>query len=394
MTSAAASSLRYLGDVASLRRRASPSSSAARRRAASTTTTTTTRAQALQPTPSWSSARKQLLEAVTAGTGLSRAPSVWYVDRDAGSAPCVGVSSASSAGAGVGPLASSSPSARSQDENDDRASNGFRASSSSSSSSSRAARSSSSSRRASSAAANVLRVNARQASVSHKALAHADSVESASLRHDLQRHLLSGGATVLVTPVVDPMIVDLAASDADFGAHGRNSPAGRVLVEGTVCKCDPNDPGDCCARGLATYCVSCPVLASRDCDDGVNGDGGEWNDSFAMDCDDVRDCAFARAIKAASATTTSRHQYYAAVVQTSHGLGGAAATVDEDGRVAEAIGYEEFLVYRPNGDGWIAGAVPPPTSVRRASFGPKLRGEMRTLAVKESIDRSVDLDIM
>jgi hypothetical protein len=32
--------------------------------------------------------------------------------------------------------------------------------------------------------------------------------------------------------------------------------------------------------------------------------------------------------------------------------------------------------------------------VRRASFGPKLRGEMRTLAVKESIDRSVDLDIM
>mmetsp|Transcript_8411 Transcript_8411/g.30776 ORF Transcript_8411/g.30776 Transcript_8411/m.30776 type:complete len:359 (-) Transcript_8411:150-1226(-) len=267
------------------------------------------------------------------------------------------------------------------------------AASSSSSSSSRAARSSSSSRRAS-AAANVLRVNARQASVSHKALAHADSVESASLRHDLQRHLLSGGATVLVTPVVDPMIVDLAASDADFFGHDRNSPAGRVLVEGTVCKCDPNDPGDCCARGLATYCVSCPVLASRDCDDGVNGDGGEWDDSFAMDCDDVRDCAFARAIKAASATTTSRHQYYAAVVQTSHGLGGAAATVDEDGRVAEAIGYEEFLVYRPNGDGWIAGAVPPPTSVRRASFGPKLRGEMRTLAVKESIDRSVDLDIV
>jgi hypothetical protein len=31
---------------------------------------------------SWSPHRKQLVEALTAGSGLARAPSVWYVDKD------------------------------------------------------------------------------------------------------------------------------------------------------------------------------------------------------------------------------------------------------------------------------------------------------------------------
>ena len=48
--------------------------------------------------------------------------------------------------------------------------------------------------------------------------------------------------------------------DETFPEAGSFMGTRRVLVEGTVCKCDPSDPGDCCARGLSTYCVSCPVL--------------------------------------------------------------------------------------------------------------------------------------
>jgi hypothetical protein len=48
----------------------------------------------------------------------------------------------------------------------------------------------------------------RYTPVSHAALAHADSTECDELRATLERHLLAGGATVLVTPIVDPLIVD------------------------------------------------------------------------------------------------------------------------------------------------------------------------------------------
>ena len=333
---------------------------------------------------SWSSSRKQLVEALTQGSALARAPCAWYVDHsDRPDGGALGSSSSSVSAAGV---VSSS---------------------------------------AGSASASVVRVRARQAAVSHEALAHADSADCAALRFELEMHLRTGGATVLLCPIVDPLIVDMAAmpelggfdgfgeeegdemddddaagaSPGPFGTLARSvdfdgstsgSPSkksGRVLVEGTVCKCDPNDPGDCCARGLASYCTSCPVLASMDepnAASAIEVTGGSVDCAhcgMSADVGDasfagrVGDCAFAKAIKAAAAQTHGeRHQYYAAIVQTPHGHG-VSDTV-------EGVGYEEFLVYRPSGDAWIAGALPPPTSVRRASFGPQLRGELESLAVE------------
>ena len=78
--------------------------------------------------------------------------------------------------------------------------------------------------------------------------------------------------------------------------------------------------------------------------------------------------------------------YYAAVVQTASRVGVEATDALEETFAREggdaSVGYEEFLVYRPAGDVWIAGSVPPPTSVRRASFGPKLRRELATLSAE------------
>jgi hypothetical protein len=82
--------------------------------------------------------------------------------------------------------------------------------------------------------------------------------------------------------------------------------------------------------------------------------------------------AFAIAVKNAAAKQVERHQYYAAVVQT----GGAGAG---------GAGYEEFLIHRPNDDPRFG-----PT-VRRAAFGPKLRGELRRLAVEQGVG---DVDVM
>lgn len=269
-----------------------------------------------------------------------------------------------------------------------------------------------------------MRVNARQTPVSHAALAHADSTACDELRAELERHVREGGATVLVTPIVDPLIIDSASfgfpagdddddgapggslarnvdfdgtvNDPSFGGGGASSRRGaKVLVEGTVCKCDPDDPGDCCARGLATYCTSCPVLAS--CDDAADASeleadcgarGGGSGSGGRGEAGKV-ESAFARAIMAAAATHTHRHLYYAAIVQTSHGVGVNATTDgdgddEDDGTVVDGVGYEEFLVHRPAGDAWIGGALPPPTSVRRASFGPHLRGELRRLVVQQS----------
>lgn len=340
------------------------------------------------PSKSWSRARKQLVEALVQGSGLARAPSVWYVDhRDDDAAPGVSpkLSRQGAVTSSVGPVAGSS---------DD-----------------------------------VVRVHARREGVSHRALAHPESREHDHLRDELSRHVAAGGATVLVTPIVDPLIVDLSADaerDArstfdedpdgygsfaplsrtvDFdGSSSSAGPSGRVLVEGTVCKCDPNDPGDCCARGLSTYCTSCPVLAS--CDEAADGLGealvagtsvehgaGETHGNAAAGSGScasagaLGDCAFARAIKEAAATVADRNVYYAAVVQTARRAGAEATTDDLDGVLdgeggVASIGYEEFLVYRPAGDAWIAGSVPPPTSVRRASFGPKLRRELMSLSAE------------
>ena len=364
---------------------------------------------------SWSPHRKQLVEALTAGSGLARAPSVWYVDKDddtirmpasllADAPRQQAEASTSNRGGEESLIAPPEGSIR----NDGLP---------------------------------VVRVNARQVGVSHRAIAHGDSVDASSLRGELERHIKGGGATVLVMPIVDPLIMDVGGPGAtretlDEGEQviiGRNSglsetdgvarsldfdetfsEAGsfmgtrRVIVEGTVCKCDPNDPGDCCARGLSTYCVTCPVLSMDETfDEGCDGlgvslvngamasmdggvDGLEGGNVGGMRCGGhgVGDCAFARAIRSAATTHTDRHQYYAAIVQTSHRAGseyGQFTTSDEDEFVdpVSGVGYEEFLVFRPNGDAWLGGLAPPPTSVRRANFGPKLRGELKKLAVEQ-----------
>lgn len=363
---------------------------------------------------SWAPHRKQLVEALTAGSGLARAPSVWYVDKDDDTLrmPASLLADAPSAASTSAPEGST--------RNDGLP---------------------------------VVRVNARQVGVSHRAIAHGDSADASSLRGELERHIKGGGATVLVMPIVDPLIMDVGGPGAMretmdegdeviFGAnHGGNSLSGsssgagvarsldfdetfpvagsfmgtrRVLVEGTVCKCDPNDPGDCCARGLSTYCVSCPVLQdasnSGTCDEGCDGlgvslvngamasmDGGceglEGGNVGGMRCGGhgVGDCAFARAIRTAAETHVHRHQYYAAIVQTSHRASaefGRFTTSDEDEFVdpVSGVGYEEFLVFRPNGDAWLGGLAPPPTSVRRANFGPKLRSELKKLEVQQTFN--------
>jgi hypothetical protein len=107
------------------------------------------------------------------------------------------------------------------------------------------------------------------------------------------------------------------------------------------------------------------------------------------------DCAFSKAIKDENSKKGERPEnagrtYYAAVVRTRVGRRSDDGALNDawlesneslegDGALA-AAGYEQFLVYRPNGDAWLAGSVPPPTTVRRASFGPKLRAELWSLA--------------
>ena len=57
-------------------------------------------------------------------------------------------------------------------------------------------------------------MNARQVGVSHRAIAHGDSVDASSLRGELERHIKGGGATVLVMPIVDPLIMDVGGPGA------------------------------------------------------------------------------------------------------------------------------------------------------------------------------------
>ena len=155
---------------------------------------------------------------------------------------------------------------------------------------------------------------------------------------------------------------------------------------------------DCNACGLSTDLDLDLAAGGKEAGAGGAGSGAASGQQA------VGQCAFARAIKAAAATHVHRHQYYAAIVQTSHrdggGGGGEGQRGAEEARDARdgggesgggddlffngVVGYEEFLVHRPAGDEWIAGALPPPTSVRRASFGPQLRGELLRLAVQQS----------
>jgi len=332
---------------------------------------------------SWSKARKQIVEALVEGSGLARAPSVWYVDHDdthAGSSAPPGSPERTrpNGASALGPTAS---------ELDERVS---------SDASTPSRLNNTVDRR------RVMRVHARRAGVPHKALAHPESRERDALADELERHLEQGGATVLVAPLVDPLVVDLDDGDDDFETNARRgsardaSPSSspsrrpRTFVEGTVCKCDPDDPGDCCARGLSTYVASCPVLASADeyafdglgaalapgssADEETGGENAFGGFPFGERArEEVLSCAFSRAVKEASKRRAAGHtNYYAAIVRSARGAGGAVTMDDGD---AGEFGYEEFVIHRPAGDNWLGGAAPPPTTVRRASFGPKLRKE-------------------
>ena len=361
----------------------------------------------------WRAHGKQIVEALTRGSSLARAASVWFVDRRADDGASTSAAAAPASFATPGEIQRFG--ARTDDATDD-----------------------------------VLRVDARRESLPRRALAHPESRENREVRAALERHLASGGATVLLAPIVDPLIVDLSA-DADrdaaatfdeacgssddpndpndgsvssgsfvrFDATWKNGDERDVFVEGTACACDPNDPGDCCARGLSEYCTTCPTLAS--CDeslDGLGSDGLTAGSSVDRDPSPLRstdalkslealraacaaatrtgDCAFSEAIKDEVSRKGERPEnagrtYYAAVVRTrdvgrsDDALQKVESAWNEDasGFSAAALanaGYEQFLVYRPNGDAWLAGSVPPPTTVRRASFGPKLRAELWSLA--------------
>jgi hypothetical protein len=379
----------------------------------------------------WRAHGKQIVEALTRGSSLARAASVWFVDRRADDGASTSAAAAPASFATPGEIQRFG--ARTDDAADD-----------------------------------VLRVDARRESLPRRALAHPESRENREVRAALERHLASGGATVLLAPIVDPLIVDLSA-DADrdaaatfdeacgcssddpnccccsapataacdpndgatrsgsvssgsfvrFDATWKNGDERDVFVEGTACACDPNDPGDCCARGLSEYCTTCPTLAS--CDeslDGLGSDGLTAGSSVDRDPSPLRstdaleslealhaacaaatrtgDCAFSEAIKDEVSRKGERPEnagrtYYAAVVRTrdvgrsDDALQKVESAWNEDASAFSAAalanaGYEQFLVYRPNGDAWIAGSVPPPTTVRRASFGPKLRAELWSLA--------------
>jgi hypothetical protein len=361
----------------------------------------------------WRAHGKQIVEALTRGSSLARAASVWFVDRRADDGASTSAAAAPASFATPGEIQRFG--ARTDDATDD-----------------------------------VLRVDARRESLPRRALAHPESRENREVRAALERHLASGGATVLLAPIVDPLIVDLSA-DADrdaaatfdeacgssddpndpndgsvssgsfvrFDATWKNGDERDVFVEGTACACDPNDPGDCCARGLSEYCTTCPTLAS--CDeslDGLGSDGLTAGSSVDRDPSPLRstdaleslealraacaaatrtgDCAFSEAIKDEVSRKGERPEnagrtYYAAVVRTrdvgrsDDALQKVESAWNDDASAFSAAaltnaGYEQFLVYRPNGDAWIAGSVPPPTTVRRASFGPKLRAELWSLA--------------
>lgn len=383
----------------------------------------------------WRAHGKQIVEALTRGSSLARAASVWFVDRRADDGASTSAAAAPASFATPGEIQRFG--ARTDD----------------------------------SATDDVLRVDARRESLPRRALAHPESRENREVRAALERHLASGGATVLLAPIVDPLIVDLSA-DADrdaaatfdeacgssddpnhlgvndgatrrrgsmsksgsfvrFDATWKNGDERDVFVEGTACACDPNDPGDCCARGLSEYCTTCPTLAS--CDeslDGLGSDGLTAGSGASSGVDRDRDpypsplrstdaleslealraacaaatrtgdCAFSEAIKDEVSRKGERPEnagrtYYAAVVRTRDvgdelkkefsdaSLESAWNATDPTAFSAAALanaGYEQFLVYRPNGDAWLAGSVPPPTTVRRASFGPKLRAELWSLA--------------
>ena len=367
----------------------------------------------------WRSAGKQIVEALTRGSSLARAASVWFVDRRSDSDGASTSAFARSATASTAAFTTPSSIERFYATRNEK----------------------------------KIQVDARRESLARRALAHPESKENEEVRRALESHLHAGGATVLLAPIVDPLIVDLSADaerdaratfDEDTGSFSAfatflsqkmpkpetNDQTPSVFVEGTACACDPHDPGDCCARGLSEYCVSCPTLVS--CDESLDGLGSDGlqvgssvdhgageahfsrtNPSPLRSTDALEsleilhaacavatkkgDCAFSKAIKKDAVVKTSNERgrtYYAAVVKTGVGNetkpneGGALSNNSRENNIdtttsssdIQLAGYELFLVYRPNGDQWLAGVVPPPTTVRRARFGPKLTRELFSLA--------------
>ena len=118
----------------------------------------------------WSPHRKQLVEALTAGSGLARASSVWYdKDDDTLRMP-------------ASLLAMPRPPRARPRPRDRRGTTVCRSC----------------------------------ASTPGRCLAprHGDSADASPLRGELERHIKGGGATVLVMPIVDPLIMDVGGPGA------------------------------------------------------------------------------------------------------------------------------------------------------------------------------------
>ena len=314
------------------------------------------------------------------GSGLARAPSVWYVDhRD---------DDAASGASQNSPARAPSPAASAP----------------------------------SPAPPTTSSASTRDARGCHRALAHPESREHDHLRDELARHVAAGGATVLVTPIVDPLIVDLSADaerdaratfdgDGDgYGSFARAPPAPSTLTDHppprdrraasssrAPCGARPERPGRLLRERTRTYCTSCPVLASCDVDglgaalvppSAEHGAGETRRAAGAGSCETAGALGIARS-RAPSKRRRRRWRRGTCTTPPScrrrAEWGWRRRMLSKRRRARRrrlSVGYEEFLVYRPAGDAWIAGSVPPPTSVRRASFGPKLRRELATLSAE------------
>ena len=217
-----------------------------------------------------------------------------------------------------------------------------------------------------------------------------------ALADELERHLEQGGATVLVAPRLDPLVVDLGDGDARQPTLAApratprrrpRCPAARARSWRARCvSATRTTPAIAARGGLSTYaraarCWPPPTSAldglgaalapGSSADEETGGENAFGGFPFGERArEEVLSCAFSRAVMEASKRRAAGHtNYYAAIVRSARGAGGAVTMDDGD---AGEFGYEEFVVHRPAGDNWLGGAAPPPTTVRRASFGPKL----------------------
>lgn len=212
-------------------------------------------------------------------------------------------------------------------------------------------------------------LHARAAEVSQAALASSTAnatnaepkdFEALLAREKLSRefaeHARDGGASLMVVPIVEPMV-------AHFGEE--------VVVDGAV---QPRVPS-----ALSSYCMGCPLQSIDDV-------------SPSAAPDTPKTCAFECAMRTA-VKSEQQGTYYAALLRADVDFQARLGSGDEDfaaeacGRGAEAGGmsaqggedegatYEEFLIHRPP-TSWMG---QPPPVVYRATFGMELRGQLLNL---------------